>query len=503
MAPPSTTASDGDRGDGGAPDTPPVLEYGQRVPLIRRAWRWIPRPSILTLVLLLFLGACGNWLNRSFGPWRCVQTIPGATWEIVDRLSADRTRLAVVGGANGRAVVPEVWDLRAGRLIRAMPPRPYDIAAAALSPDGTRLLTRAHFKGRLEIWDVATGNLLATYPDGGPEDGEDRARFTADGKRVIVMTDHAWMLIDATTGSLVATLRRTTSGGTFHGYALSADGSRVFVSEFGAARGFVRRTADGWPTTELHSFSGPSGGELDAAAFAPDGSMLAGTGDWGTRWFDLSSGREIAAVPTGAAGRAYSIAFSPDTRQVAVWSATTLALYDSASGRPTGTLTVSGGDSTDRIIFAPDGKTLLTISTRELRAWDRVTLQRVGRAAARTNRQGGAPLSPDCTRVLAAAADRGAIEVWDWATSSRRAGIRHPVSGGKPLPVADFCFAHDGRHVLTTAADGAALLWQMSRPEPLYGVATLPAFWATITVAGFSLSSMLKDVRRVHRRVAA
>jgi len=141
------------------------------------------------------------------------------------------------------------------------------VAAMAFSPDGRTLVTAAA-DGRIYLWDVATGRLIATQAS---PDFVDGVAFSLHGRTMAVAeADGAVLLVDAPTWQPIGTL------------------------------------------------TAPGGGGTDSVAFSPDGRMLAfGTAYRSVDVWDVATERLIATLTITDGAAVTGVAFSPDSRALA------------------------------------------------------------------------------------------------------------------------------------------------------------------------------------------
>ena len=294
----------------------------------------------------------------------------------------------------------------------------HERAMAVRSPDGRTVVT-GDFSGRLLVWDAATGKLTRTVALVGDMSGPPFA-FRPDGKMfACARRDGRVALFDPATwnpageikipGGDQAFIRHVGfladgSGlllnhgrGNFERWDLGADKPRWDVGEqvlaaavspvgkhfaVSVAKGVsIRKVADGAevcsigvvPEADMAVF--PI--RVDALAFSPDGSLVAGT-----RWdagdvfvWDVATGQEVRKLvghPTPHETRIgeTSVAFSADGR----WLATghidhTARIWELATGKEARRLT--GHDANvSGVSFARDGRTLLTTAGLEVLLWD-------------------------------------------------------------------------------------------------------------------------------------
>ncbi|WP_169978550.1 protein kinase domain-containing protein [Tautonia rosea] len=297
--------------------------------------------------------------------------------EVADPVRFDPSgrTLAVVDHPTGRVFL---WDRPDGepRLRVLLDPEPSDtpyLFPLAFSPDGSRIaLAPREGQGafsRLEIREVATGEVVATFP-GGPV-RSDFLTFAPDGRSLLFQAgrdlirwhfdpppeapgpagheDEAWAVAFSPDGRWLAT---------------------------GADEPDDPRPLRLWEVATGHEALGwkahPS--TVSALAFSPDSRLLASSAlreDANLRVWEAATGRLVADVP-GHSAKVRTVGFSPDGRLLIsasddgtarVWDTSTWACR----------LVLEGQATPGRVIAAvlPDGETIATASLdRRLRLWN-------------------------------------------------------------------------------------------------------------------------------------
>jgi len=309
-------------------------------------------------------------LDSRTGVVRLVVPAPGPYGDV---FFADDDRLLVTSTATGAA---DVWSRATGRHLVHVDGAGDGGLSAAVTPDGTRLLTLAG-DGTLAAWDLtgeqtfgstrtvppailvaahheAAGVIVVGTSDGrvaqlDPVDLSVRAEVEVGGRVVEVepVSDELLVVADEEVVRLDASLRvldrrRITGASTaaWHpvsGLAVSTSQGRAV--ELTAPDG-ERTTVD---LTDVVTLAGPVQAELwGQLAWSRDGTMLAvGTNDGTVRVLD-GTGRTVATVPGDEPGVSPAVSFLSDGSLVAGDRRGRVRLWDPASGRPLGAPLAAG-----------------------------------------------------------------------------------------------------------------------------------------------------------------
>jgi WD40 repeat protein/tetratricopeptide (TPR) repeat protein len=242
--------------------------------------------------------------------------------------SPDGREVATLG--NG---VVHLWEVASGKNIGTLFG---NATAVSFTPDGRRILVGA--KGKVQVWDARTHQEIASFTLG---KNHREVAFNPDGSQVLTYPD--WdadvQLWDAATGKLMATLPETrygpggiTRSSTAQTVVFSPDGKIVLTN----SQNRITRlwsTATGKLIATL-AYQSP----LETVAFSPDGSVvLTGSRDKTARLWDTATGKPVGPPFTHQAA-VRAVAFSPDGHSVVTGSEDgTAQLWDVPLPREGGT----------------------------------------------------------------------------------------------------------------------------------------------------------------------
>jgi len=387
--------------------------------------------------------------------------------------SSDSTRL--LAGLNPGATAC-LYNVETGALIREFA-HPGRIHNAALSPDGTQVLTggRRTYNHIACLWDSVTGELIRQWPF--LETGVAVA-FSPDGANVLMGNDAVY-LYEATSGQLIRKFDSPVSDGGLESVAFSPEGTKVVASV-----DFVNQPAITclWKASTaelLHTLEG------ELPSFTANGQALLtkalGCEDFGARLYDTETG-EIARTFDEFSPIGEWMEFSRDGTklltggQAAVWNVKTGRLIRRlCSGTPLlqGTRGVCGTfspDGTQALIangihHPGTGTGYLTVDVHDTASGE--LLRTFHAEAGLFINWIYVALSPDCTKVALAGAGCdsavqkafGAVEVWDLETGRLLRRFLIGTGPGEPevYCVVAVAFSPDGQHVFggVSFADGS------------------------------------------------
>lgn len=241
-------------------------------------------------------GAAVLWDSASGRVIRRFEGHPGPVTSVA--ISRDGARV-LTGSVDG---IARLWDASSGRMLRQLDGHEAGaVGSLGFSADGRRAIGAV--AGHAWLWDLQTGAMLRSFEF---ESDVAAAALSPDGARVLtggyLGSPRMW---SATTGREIVRFNRSVVGSVFSGVvAFSPDGSRVAI---GWGDG-VTQVWDATSGAELHRYGG--GGWIVSIAFSPDGELLAtGAADGIVTLGDVASGRLLRSFQPN--GGILSVGFSP------------------------------------------------------------------------------------------------------------------------------------------------------------------------------------------------
>jgi WD40 repeat protein/tetratricopeptide (TPR) repeat protein len=377
--------------------------------------------------------------------------------DVFDPLSLDAVPLHLAFSGDGRrfaAVVPtpgdepggavHVRDAGTGEAVGEAVAAQVAPRAAALSPDGTRLLVCCTDRSARQF-DPKTGKQVG--PALAHADAVLSAAYSADGRRALTSAaDGTARVWDAQTGKAVSAPLGHADAGPLP--ALDESGKRLLtVAKDQGVR--VYDVPAGKPVgPPLHSRS-----VLRQAVLSGDGrlALLAGA-DGSVRVFDLRRGEPL--LPTLYHGAPLQrLAVSPDGARALCHDGRVLRVWDLTAGEP---LAPAGPPAEEGVVYSDDAARRARIAGDTVQLEDPATLKRVGAAIKHKGPVGRVVFSPAGDRLLTVSQPADAtvgtpswdVRVFDAKTGAAVSGVMEHLR-----EVPQVSFAAGGTRVLTVSMD--------------------------------------------------
>ena len=280
-------------------------------------------------------------------------------------------------------------------------------SSAAFAPD-TREMVTGHTDGRIHLWDVATGELVAT-----------QQMSTERIVNVSFSPDGLFVLSNARGGTTTIWNRQTDT----------------VIQQFD------------WPEPLV-----PGTGASSYAVFSPDGQTVLTTGPNAYLW-DIATGQLVTTLEGHTRG-IMGVAFSPDGTSIATSSSdNTVRLWDTTTG---GFIKEFRGHINDvhHVEFTPDGRQLVSnAADGTVRVWDIETGKQI-QLFDETLAIFEGVVSPNSQHILAGGVN-GVVVVWE-----RDTGTQVTRLNPQGCHLTNIAISADGAYVLTTSQMPAAKLWE-------------------------------------------
>jgi WD40 repeat protein len=314
-------------------------------------------------------------------------------------------------------------------------------------------------KDVIHLWDVASGKAIRRL-EGPPQLYLRSIHFSSDGKRLSLLGDTFFSVMDVDTGKEVHRLKGP--------WDLNEE-PRVVASSDG--RFLAWRAQHKSP---IHVTDTSTGQEV--CQLAIEKSELPGAfTDGGKRLVTVSIPNKIVRlreIPTGAEVRqvlpipgmaGFGIAFSADKSKMLAWQQGAILCWDLSAGRTLRQIESSPFRDAALVALSPDGRTVAAGSwDGKIRLFDTVTGGQFCEIPAHASRLGSLLFSPDNKVLASKEAWDGAIQLWDVAT-----GKKMTSSEGHQAAILSLSVAPDGKTVVTVGADHTLRFWDRATGQEL------------------------------------
>ncbi|OBJ96894.1 hypothetical protein A5746_31430 [Mycolicibacterium conceptionense] len=276
--------------------------------------------------------------------------------------------------------------------------------------------------------------------------------ISPDGQQAVTTAGPYLQMWDAGTWDVAGDFLKGHTG-KVNAAAFSPDGQIVAS---GGSDGTVRL----WNTATRQPIGEPlrgHDGSVNCLAFSGDGSRLvSGGADASLRLWDIKRKAPAGEPMRGHAADVFSVAFSPDGTLIASGdSSGTLRLWDTGSQSAVAVLPAAHDPLLASVAFSPDGRRLASAGGTTLRFWDVATRKPVGDPiVAHASPIEEVVYSPDGTRVATAGDDK-TIRMWDANTGKP---VGEPLSGHESA-IVGIAFDPNGIRLVSTSVDNTMRVW--------------------------------------------
>ena len=386
--------------------------------------------------------------------------------------TVERTRVGVI----------KFYEVATGRLINTLTATQHSewsesskrVSSIAFSPDGRLLASGSADDGTIKLWDVETGQNIATFTETPvPNSSMSCVVFSPDGTKLAVGSAEGIKLLEVPTGEHIYTRQHIDFGklefpASIFSVAFSPDGTKLASASWDGVKLWEVETGQNITTLQGHTRV------VDSVTFSPDGWTLASNSVGGVQVWEAATGRHITTL-AGPPNFVTSLAYSPDGTILATGSASarnaehTVKLWDIETGQNLTTLQ-GHTDSVTTIAYSRDGRILASGSKdKTVKLWDVSTGENIATLQGHEKMVLSVAFSPDGTK-LASGSEDTSIRLWEVPTGKALytlGGVNSPQVGVEVLPV-----PRPGQDINELQADDATDI----EPEIIRGLVISVAF---------------------------
>jgi WD40 repeat protein len=441
-----------------------------------RLFRFIPRFSLRSLLLLSLLGASGMLLWWNWQPWRIRRTFarPDSGYALI--ATSLGNEYVAAGDFSGTI---HIWDIESGKQISSFRTPHRIFGDIVFSPDSHSILTND--SRQMCLWNASNGKLIQSFnaiadvPTWNP-------RFSNDGKHI--SCSDPVRVFNTVSGKVALELF------TFHRFdAVDEDRNRMEklnrankLTEFAE---FVHFYPD--RVKEPKSLTDYLGESL-ASAVSNDGAIVvtAMIGDRSIQIWDGVTGKKLRVIEIEYGIRRFTLSasgsrlagFTDSQNLLFIWETKNGNLRCELEGSPSVGVNVEfSGD--DQLLFGGD-------DLGSSGVWSTTTGKKLF----------GVPSPFVSDGIIGLIGRNDLIDVMDLATGETLCSIAEPHGrreAFRPMKIID------RYKIITTDSSGELHVWHRRRPEWWWGIAWLPEFWLTLLFAGAFGWSVRCDRRELRK----
>ncbi len=299
------------------------------------------------------------------------------------------------------------------------------VSSIAFSPDGRLLASGSADDGTIKLWDVETGQNIATFTEKPqPRSSMLCVVFSPDGTKLAVGSVAGIKLLEVPTGEHIYTRQHIDFG----------------KLEFPAS--------------------------IFSVAFSPDGTKLASASWDGVKLWEVETGQSLTTL-RGHTRMVTSVAFSPDGLTCASTSVDGIQVWEAATGQHITTL-AGPPNFGDSLAYSPDGTRLVTGSVdarnaeHTIKLWEVETGQNIAALQGHTDGVTTVAYSRDGTLLASGSKDK-TVRLWAVSTGENITTLR-----GHEKMVLSVAFSPDGTKLASGSRDTSIRLWEILTGKALY-----------------------------------
>lgn len=278
-------------------------------------------------------------------------------------------------------------------------PQKEEISAIALSPDGKTLAIGLE-SGKIELWNVQTGQLRPKSPIGHRVIGILSLAFSPDGTTLVsTARDQTVRLWKVQTSEKINDIQ-----GWVNSVAFTPDGKTLVT-------GMEDGTIKLWLLSNFTQYrKNIPTGTVFSIAISRDGKMLASGGQGGIiKLWSLPDGKLLRTL-TGHKESVYSVAFSPVDQTLVSGSADkTIKIWNTSTGNLQSTVPV--GEVLQVVAISRDGNTFASGSDSKVQLWNLSNGNLLGTVSTHSRPVSSVIFSADGKTLIVGSKDQG-VNIW-------------------------------------------------------------------------------------------
>jgi WD40 repeat protein len=395
----------------------------------------------------------------------------------------DSTGAATVSQANRASSKIIIWDAATSAARDTLENLPFAVRSILILPDGSEALIACSDVHDLGDEDAPADRILRLPLQGNPQGFQEAppllnlagydtlaaAAISPDGARLVTMNGsdaHLFDLEEIRVNSTAASIMAFRRQDALADAQFSPDGDRVVTASWdGTVRIWDPQTQKTLRTIRAHD------GFINSVVFSPDGTLiLTASNDKTARLWDGQTGELVGEAIAGHTATVNQAVFSPDGDVIATASADgTARLWDATSGQQIGA-PIQHTSPVFCVAFSTDGARLITGDEDGVAyVWSIDGRARQAVLSGHTATITSVAFSGDGTRAFTASRDR-TTKVWD---VSQQGLEFSDTEEGQPAKATDLltlrghnrgvtsvAVSSDGLKILTGSRDGTAIVWQ-------------------------------------------
>ncbi|OYE03978.1 WD40 repeat domain-containing protein [Nostoc sp. 'Peltigera membranacea cyanobiont' 232] len=384
---------------------------------------------------------------RQYKPWQFfeyLRTTTGHSCKVCCSAVSSDSQILVTGADDGI----KVWNLKTAKQLYYLSHS--DPRYVSISPDGETLLSAFYDYGKMQLWDLKTGQLIQSLK---PEDSRHPTTsiiVSSDWQTAVGVKNKSIDIWDLKTKQLIRTLKIYC--GKLSCIALSSNGKVLAGGSFdNRIRVWDLNTGKEINTLEGHVQS------VSFLAISPDHKTIVSCGDKTIKIWDLETGKLINTF-IGHKRRIVSAAISYDWQTIISYSTDKFIVkWNLNTGQKLGTFQETC-ETDFSLLITEDGQNFITISDHIVNTWELGTGQIVDTfsVAAHLGSISSLALSPDGLTIYSCGGSDPTIKLWD-----SRTGEKISTLYGHSSSVNCLVASQDGSIFVSASSDKTIKIWDV------------------------------------------